>query len=155
MKNFFLILLVSTVLFSCKNQDEKAKSDKKEVVAESTKSDAGEKKFEMYQMSEMAALMEQMYAHNASVKEKISKGEAIGKLPDFFQKIHTAKFTDESENDLFFKQNAALFLDAQELIYTDSKNAKERYNAGIDACIKCHKSKCGGPIPRIKKLYLK
>ncbi len=154
MNKLFLILLVSTVFFSCKKQEETVESDKTEV--DSTKSDSGDKKFEMYQMSEMAALMEQMYAHNLSVKAKIEKGEVItGKLPDFFQKIHTAKFTDETDNDLFFKQNAALFLNSQELIYSDPKNAKEHYNAGIDACITCHKSKCGGPIPRIKKLYLK
>lgn len=154
MNKLFSVLLILTAFCSCKNQEEKV-ADKKEVVADSTKSDSNDKKFEMYQMSEMAALMEQMYAHNASVKEKISKGENIGTLPDFFEKINTAKFTDESDNDLFFKQNAALFLNAQELIYSDSKNAKEHYNAGIDACITCHKSKCGGPIPRIKKLYLK
>lgn len=155
MYKLFWVLLILTAFCSCKNQEEKVVIDKKEAVADSTKSDSKDKKFEMYQMSEMAVLMEQMYAHNASIKEKISKGENVGKFPNFFQKINTAKFTDESDNDLFFKQNAELFLNAQQLIYTDSKNAKEHYNAGIDACITCHKSKCGGPIPRIKKLYLK
>lgn len=155
MKKLVVILMVSTLICSCKKSDANVKTVSK-VVIDSTAATTKDKKFEMYQMSEMAALMEQMYAHNSNIRTKILNGEAIkGKLPDFFQKIHAAKFTDASDNDLFFKQNAALFLDAQELIYTNPNNTKEHYNAGIDACIVCHKSKCGGPIPRIKKLYIK
>jgi cytochrome c553 len=89
----------------------------------------------------MAGLMEQMYVQNLSVKEKIAKGEAIGEFPEYYLKINTAKFTDEADNDFFFK--------------ADSKNLKENYNAGVDACITCHQKKCGGPIPKIKKLYIK
>jgi hypothetical protein len=69
-------------------------------------------------------------------------------------KIHQAVMTDEKENDAFFKEQAANFIKAQELIYEDPKNAKAHFNEGIDACINCHKVKCGGPIPRIKKLYI-
>lgn len=146
MKKTLLFSLVFAVFFSCqkKEEDKKACPPKKE-----------EKKFEMYTMSEMAALMEQMYVENKSVKEKIIKGESLGKFPEYYLKIHTAKFTDESENDAFFKENAKLYIETQKLIYSDPTNAKQNYNKGIDACIACHESKCGGPIPKIKKLYLK
>ena len=63
--------------------------------------------------------------------------------------------TDEQENDAYFKVQAANFIRAQELIYEDPTNAKEHFNSGVDACIQCHQVKCGGPIPRIKKLYIK
>ncbi len=63
--------------------------------------------------------------------------------------------TDESERDVFFKDQAAKFLKAQELIYNDSLHAKEHFNDAVSACVKCHEQKCGGPIPRIKKLYIK
>ena len=53
-----------------------------------------------------------------------------------------------------FEEQAAKFIKAQELIYEDPKNAKEHFNNGIDACIQCHEVKCGGPIPKIKKLYI-
>ena len=58
------------------------------------------------------------------------------------------------ENDDFFKQHASEFIKSQEEIYKDPKNAKEHFNASIDACVKCHEVKCGGPIVRIKKLYI-
>lgn len=154
MNKLYCILLISIAFISCKKNDSVAVVAS-ESVKDSSSLASNDKKFEMYKMSEMAAMMEKMYAHNASVKIKISKGEAIGKLPDFFKYIRTAKFTDASDNDLFFKQNAELFLNTQEVLYNDAQNLKEHYNAGIDACITCHKSKCGGPIPRIKRLYLK
>jgi hypothetical protein len=106
-------------------------------------------------MSEMAALMEQMYVDNQRLKERIQKGDTIGQFPQHFLKIHQAVMTDESDNDTFFKEQAAKFIKAQEMIYKDPKNAKEHFNTGVDACIQCHQQKCGGPIPRIKKLYIK
>lgn len=129
---------------------------KKEQQSEEKKCTPGkEKKLEMYQMSEMAALMEQMYVDNKQLKERIQNGDTLGSFPKHFLKIHTAKFTDETDNDLFFKQKAKEFISSQQLIYSDPKNAKEHFNAGVDACLRCHENKCSGPIPRIKKLYIK
>ena len=112
------------------------------------------KKFEMYQLSEMSVLMEQMYVDNERLKERIKKGDTIGKFPNHFLKIHQAVMTDDKENDSFFKEQAASFITAQALIYKDPKNAAKHFNDGVDACIKCHQVKCAGPIPRIKKLYI-
>jgi hypothetical protein len=109
----------------------------------------------MYQMSEMAALMESMYIENEKLKERIKKGDTIGKFPSHFLNIHKAVMTDESDNDQFFKQQASLFIKSQEMIYKDPKNAKQHFNEGINACVSCHQVKCGGPIPKIKKLYIK
>jgi hypothetical protein len=147
-----ILLVLSIALFSCQKKDEKKVTDK--ATSDSTKVCKPEKKFEMYQMSEMAALMEQMYVDNKRLKERIINGDTIGSFPKHFMKIHSAKMTDESDNDLFFKTNAKSFIESQQLIYSDSKNAKEHFNAGVDACLKCHEQKCGGPIPRIKKLYI-
>ena len=142
MKQFLLILLLFSILISCKKD------------VNSSKKKTEENKFTMYEMSEMAALMEQMYVDNQRLKERITKGDIIGKFPSHFMKIHKAVMTDESENDTFFKDQAAKFIHAQERIYQDPKNAKEHFNAGVDACIQCHQQKCSGPIPRIKKLYI-
>lgn len=144
-----ILLLSFTVLlfFSCKNQEVESDLGK-----EATSS---EKKFDMYEMSEMALLMEQMYKDNENLKARIIKGDTIGAFPNHFMKIHAAVMTDEQENDAFFKAQASVFIKAQELIYEDPENAKAHFNAGIDACVQCHEVKCGGPIPRIKKLYIK
>jgi len=149
MKKLFLVVLTLSLL-SCQKKEEK-----KEVKKEEKQCSSGSgKKLEMYQMSEMAALMEQMYVDNQRLKERIKKGDTIGQFPQHFLKIHKAVMTDDSDNDAFFKEQAAKFIKAQELIYKDPKNAKEHFNDGVDACIQCHQQKCGGPIPRIKKLYI-
>lgn len=146
MKNVFLIFLILTLSFSCKNNQSESVETKSE--------SAVEKKFDMYEMSEMALLMEQMYVDNERLKERIQNGDTIGSFPNHFMKIHAAVMTDKQENDAFFKEQAALFIATQKLIYEDPKNAKQHFNKGIDACVKCHEVKCGGPIPRIKKLYI-
>lgn len=147
--NKYIALLLVLTFFSCQMKEEK-KAD-----ANEEKSCSKEKKFEMYEMSEMASLMEQMYAYNKQVKDQIVKGDTLGKFPEFFNKIYSAKFTTPSDNDAFFKANAQKYIEAQKLIYSDPKNAKANFNKGLDACVTCHQGKCGGPIPRIKKLYIK
>lgn len=146
-RNILFILFI--VLISCNE-----KVEKKDASCEKPSEKKEDTKFEMYEMSEMSLLMEQMYVDNERLKERIKKGDTIGKFPNHFLKIHKAVMTDDKENDAFFKEQAANFIKAQQLIYEDPKNAKEHFNNGVDACLKCHQVKCGGPIPRIKKLYI-
>ncbi|SHJ19679.1 hypothetical protein [Flavobacterium terrae] len=140
------LIFLSLILFftSCEKKQEKCELPAKE-----------EKKFEMYEMSEMAMLMEQMYVDNERLKQRIINGDTIGKFPQHFLEIHKAVMTDKQENDNFFKSHALAFIQSQKMIYEDPKNAKEHFNASIDECVKCHEVKCGGPIVRIKKLYIK
>lgn len=153
MKKSLVVLLLIFLVFSCQKKENKvidSKSSKKD-----SSSCSKEKKFDMYKMSEMASLMEQMYAYNLLLKTRIINGDTIGKFPEFFNKIYSAKFTTPSDNDTFFQDNAKKFIAAQKLIYSDPKNAKQHFNDGANACITCHQGKCGGPIPRIKKLFIK
>ncbi len=144
------ILFSSSLLFfiSC---EKKIKVVENQVDSTAT---SEKKKFEMYEFSEMAMLMEQMYVDNQRLKERLEKGEPVGEFPAHFAKIHKAVMTDPSENDTFFKENAQVFLTAQEMIYKEPEKAKEHYTKAIQACISCHEVKCSGPIPRIKKLQL-
>ena len=146
------LLFVFFGLLSC--QKEKQVEANEENTVEKTTDSTTTEEFEMYEMSEMAALMEQMFVDNQRLKDRIIKGDTIGKFPQHFIRIHKAVMTDETDKDAFFDEQAAKFIKAQELIYQDPKNAKEHFNNGIDACIKCHEVKCGGPIPKIKKLYI-
>ena len=146
MKKLIAFVLVFS-LFACQKKEQKV--EEKKCPAKK------EKKLVMYQMSEMAALMEQMYVDNQRVKQSIKNGDTIGKFPEHYNKIFTAKFTDDTDNDLFFKVKAKEYIAAQQLLYSDQKNKIEHFNAGVDACIKCHENKCGGPIQRIKRLYIK
>lgn len=147
MRPIFTIVTVFFLVVACQS-----KVDKKETCTPDSMEASA--RFEMYEMSEMAALMEQMYVDNERLKSRIIKGDTIGKFPQHFIKIHKAVMTDESDKDAFFEEQAAKFIKAQALIYEDPANAKVHFNQGIDACIRCHEVKCGGPIPKIKKLYI-
>jgi len=149
MKKFSLLVGCLLLLFSCQNKVEEALVDEHTAIEKSDK-----KTFEMYEMSEMAMLMEQMYVDNQRLKQRILKGESIGEFPSHFTKIHGSIMTDPSENDAFFKDQANIFIEAQELIYKDPENAKQHYNKAVQACISCHEVKCSGPIVRIKKLTI-
>lgn len=141
----YLLLIVSLVLLSC-NQN---KTEEKKSTCEKPKDE-----FKMYEASEMAALMEQMYVYNVQLRAKILKKDSLGKLPDYFSKISKATMTKGKERDDFFNEKATVFIKAQSEIYT-SNNAKESFNSMVNACISCHEVKCGGPIERIKTLYIK
>lgn len=145
-------------LASCKKEAQKPVANTDKIKKDSTascKKPSGNKEFVMYEMSEMASLMEQMYAENLQLKNRIINKEPVGEFPKHIVKIHSAAMTDPVENDAFFKEQAAKFIKAQELIYSDPANAQQHFNDGVTACVKCHQGKCDGPIPRIKKLYIK
>lgn len=151
-RNLLLVTFALLLLYSCGNKND---GTTEQAAVTKTTDTVSQKEFEMYEMSEMALLMEQMYVDNERLKQRIVDGDTIGNFPQHFLKIHESVMTDETDNDTFFKDQAAKFLKAQELIYKDSVNAKAHFNQAISACVRCHEQKCGGPIPRIKKLYIK
>lgn len=135
------LIVISALLVSCNNKSEEKKEQPKE-------------EFQMYEVSEMAALMEQMYVENARLKERIINKDSLGQFPEYFNKIDEATFTKGKERDEFFNENAQTFLKLQAEVYT-AEDSKKAFNAMVDQCITCHEVKCGGPIMRIKKLYIK
>lgn len=151
MKKLILYIFGFVVFIGCQDAKQVESTTDETTVTTPEKS-----AFKMYDVSEMAALMERMYADNKRIKEKIEQGETeFGSLPEDYLKIYSAKFTDPSDLDDFFTAHAKLFLEAQELVYTDTKNSKTNFNKMVDSCIECHHKKCSGPIERIKKLYIK
>lgn len=138
-KNFFLLLLLAT--FGCKNTPEEPK-EKKELV--------------MVETSEMAQLMNEMYAYNESIKQQIIDGKFDNSFPEKFKNIHSAVLTSPSDRDASFESFSKLFLEAQKAVFeSPSEDLTTNYNAAINACISCHEVKCVGPIPRIKKLLIR
>lgn len=149
MRKGLFVLCAVILLAGCREKAEEAVT---EAPKEAT---PAKKEFKMYEMSEMAALMEQMYVDNQRLKDRIVKGDTIGQFPQHFLNIHASAMTDPSENDAFFKEQAAKFIKAQEQIYKDPANAKQHFNDAVSSCVACHEQKCQGPITRIKKLYIK
>ena len=152
MRKLIAVFLLVAITFSCNG---KIQTSDKVTSLSAAPDSAKAKNFEMYEFSEMASLMENMFATNKKLKEDIIAGKDFGNFQDNFLKIHSSAMTDESDNDAFFKQQAQIFISAQQMIFTDKENANEHYNTSIAACITCHEEKCGGPIPRIKTLFIK
>ncbi|PTM10786.1 MAG: hypothetical protein DA407_03055 [Bacteroidetes bacterium] len=141
MRSAYLLILLTLVLLGCKNNHEEPKENVELIMAE---------------RSEMAFLMNEMYAFNESIKQQIIEGTLSTSYPDKFDNIHSAVLTNPSVRDLNFESFSKLFLEAQkELFESPQEELITRYNNAINACISCHNVKCVGPIPRIKKLLIK
>ena len=141
----YLLVIFSVLFLSCNHNKSAEENPTCEKPIEA---------LQMYKASEMAILMEQMYVHNKLLREKIIKNDSLGELPKYFLNISVATMTKGKERDDFFNTKTGFFLKTQSEIY-ESKNTKNSFNAMVDACISCHEVKCGGPIERIKTLYIK
>lgn len=136
-----LFVLVALVAFGCKNVPDETKEKEALVMVET---------------SEMAKLMNEMYAYNQSIKQQIIDGNFNNSFPKRFMNIHSAVLTDPSDRDKSFEAFSKLFLEAQKAVFeSQSADLTTNYNNAINACISCHEVKCVGPIPRIKKLLIK
>lgn len=144
-----LVLLVFSVLLSCKKETKQIEDNKESVTKDTTA-------FKMYNMAPMASLMEEMYAQGVFLKAEIEQGKKeLGALPDKHRDILTAKMTDPSDRDMFFTEQAEQYLKLEQILYQDNEGDKvEQFNEMINSCLTCHQKKCGGPIPRIKKLLI-
>jgi len=133
-----------TFLFGC-NADKKQNEDKEKIV------------YDMYEPSEMATLMNQMYDYNLSLKTEIQDGKIPSEFPLDFLKIHTAELSDFKARNATFKSFSKLFIDAEKEIFNKSATTPItlRFNNAVGLCISCHQTECTGPIPRIKKLLIK
>ena len=150
MQKFFLYSMAIVALVSCKQAEENKAED---TVANNK--EEGNEPFQLYQMSEMASFMEEMYAGHQVLKEQILNGETPDSLSYNLLNLHTATMTDSSDYDERFKNMAKVFVEYEEKIVSDPANAKANYNQAVQLCISCHQLKCTGPIPRIKKLLIK
>lgn len=144
-KVLILIVVIGFLEVSCK--EEKAK--KANITTKVSDN------FEMYKTSEMAALMRMMTEKNNRLKNAIISGKDVGEFDKEYLKIHTAELTDSTDYDLTYKAFAEYFIKVQKDVFkTEKLKRKKAFNTAINACIACHKEKCSGPIPRIKKLLI-
>jgi hypothetical protein len=111
----------------------------------------------MVKQSEMAALMLTMYGVNETNKQKVLKGELPDGFPENFYNIHDAVLTSPSDRDVAFKAYSDFYLQNVKTFYntTNVDSLVMNHNKVISSCITCHEVKCVGPVPKIKKLYIK
>jgi len=139
--SYLLIVFLVLIVFGCKNNQEEQKEKKVLVMAKT---------------SEMALLMNEMYAYNESIKQQIIEGNLNNSYPQRFENIHSAVLTNPSVRDFDFESFSKQYLEAQKQVFeSPQEELTVSYNNAINACISCHNVKCVGPIPRIKKLLIK
>ncbi|MDX9705764.1 MAG: hypothetical protein RBT46_08680 [Weeksellaceae bacterium] len=119
----------------------------------------GESAFQdLYELSEMALLMEEMYAELKETRVLIlDNSESLKKFPEKFKKIHTAEMSQGFEKNQEFLNYATIYLEKLEQFYSEESNSVTNFNQLVNSCIACHKSDAGciGPVGRISKLLIK
>jgi hypothetical protein len=103
--------------------------------------------------SELALLMRDMQKFTNQAKEDLRTGKTPPVYPRDFDKVHTAKVTENMNKSDFYTQFADLYIMSVKN-YTSSKPEQriETYNNMVSACLACHSQHCPGPVPVIKKM---
>ncbi len=128
--------------------------------AETKATNEENKELQMYEESELAALMRQMYETNLELKKKLENGEMPPSFPEDFYTLHDAvatkgMITDQNRNT--FEALADQYKDDLKAIENalTPTQAKIAYNEMVMTCASCHQVYCQGPLPKIKRLSFK
>ena len=138
------IYLILFVFIGCKSEKKEQSKDDSKIV------------YDMYEPSEMANLMNDMYDYNLKIKKQILNGEVPQDFPLEFLKIHTAELSDFKYRNETFQAFSTVFIDAEKEVFNidGSLSLEQRFNNAVGVCISCHQTECTGPIPKIKKLLI-
>ena len=111
MKYIFILFTLAS-LISCQNKTENIETQN----PDNAQSDSTSSSFVMYEMSEMASLMEQMFVENKRLRTRIIENDTLGEMPNYFDGILTKKLTDSTDFDQFYVDHAKMFLENQKNI---------------------------------------
>ena len=144
MKQVFTYIILLAFIACNSEKKEQSNDDSKNV-------------YDMYESSEMANLMNEMYNYNLKIKKEILNGENPKEFPIDFLKIHSAELSDFKSRNETFLAFSKLFVDAEREAFNleSITPIEQRFNNAVGICISCHQTECTGPIPRIKKLLIK
>ncbi|TSA49374.1 MAG: hypothetical protein D4R43_03960 [Sphingobacteriales bacterium] len=146
----FTLLLFLFVFIAC-NQNKK-----ESVTAEQTKSDSLKTcSINPNGQSELAELMRQMQGYFNSMRGVAITQNINSDMPDFFNKLHTAKPTDSTMVDSEFDSRTDDYLKTVKALYHHYPESQPMaFNAVIAKCQSCHEHYCPGPLSAIKKMYI-
>jgi hypothetical protein len=121
------------------------------VIACSQKDAGSGAEADMYEASELAALMRDMVEFSKDAKAKLASGETIDSIPAHFWDLKTAEATRDEHLETPFQTMTEPYLKALEGIQRGDSQ-QYYYNASIQACKSCHGVYCGGPMSIINQL---
>ena len=145
-------LIGASFFVGCQNQAEDSSAEEQTQNKETVKEEKEE--LDMYEASELALLMRDMYQKNLDLRQQIIDGEIPESFPEDFKTIHTADATEELNET--FKSLAVQYIANMEAI-TEAKSPEEgvkAYNSMINTCASCHTIYCQGPLAKIKRMRI-
>ena len=141
MQKVFSIFIICLLLQACISKNRNIEAVSNELV--------------MYEPSEMTILMRRIHEVNKVVKDQIIKRDSLLIFPEEFTEIFSATLTDSTERDDKFIILARSFIDLQKMAFSSySDSTVYNFNQSINNCVECHRTRCPGPIPEIKKLLI-
>lgn len=144
-------LIGASFFVACQQQES---AEVEETESNASAESGQEKELDMYEASELASLMRQMYEGNLDLKKQIAEGKVPESFPEEWKKIHTAEATNPEELNETFDALAKQYIANMEAISKAESTAaaKIAYNAMIGTCASCHQIYCTGPLAKIKKM---
>ncbi len=129
---YFVFAFIALSIFACSQNSSSEKAD-------------------MYEASELSAMMREMVVWSKSAKATLTAGDTIQEVPQSFYDLAKQTATRGEHDEAAFQ--------AMSLAYTDALRGIERrdsqqyfYDASIQACKSCHGVYCSGPLDVIQQL---
>ena len=108
-------------------------------------------KADMYEASELSAMMREMVVWSKEAKATLAAGDTIESIPQSFYDLAKQTATRGEHDEAAYKGMVPLYTDALRGI--ERRDSQQYfYDASIQACKSCHAVYCGGPLDVIKQL---
>lgn len=105
--------------------------------------------------SELSLLMRKMEKQLVDARAAVLNGKYKGSYPKEFDKIYTAKPTDNETKMPSYDVFANVYISAvKSFVSAKPADQIESYNNVVNTCLACHSQHCPGPVGRIKKLLI-
>ena len=104
----------------------------------------------MYDASEMSAMMREMVVWSKAAKATLAAGDTITSVPQNFYDLAKQHGTRNEHEEPAFQAMAPLYTEALKGI--ERRDSQQYfYNASIQACKSCHAVYCSGPLSVINQ----
>ncbi len=134
---YFILVLLVVVIVAC------GESNTRETGSTSDKA-------EMYEASELSAMMREMVSWSKEAKQSLAEGDSIS-VPEKFYSLGEQEATRGEHDEEAFKTMVPLYTAALEGIERGDSQ-QFYYDASIQACKSCHAVYCSGPLSVIEQL---
>lgn len=108
-------------------------------------------KADMYEASELSAMMREMVVWSKSAKATLAAGDTIQEVPQSFYDLAKQTATRGEHDEAAFQAMSPAYTDALKGI--ERRDSQQYfYDASIQACKSCHGIYCSGPLDVIQQL---